>query len=430
MTEHQKNLHHTASGAAAAPLSSQASTLTHCRTCGSKNLMLFLPMGNHPPANAFVRPNQRDTPQPAFPLNSQSCLDCGLIQVADQIPPGFFSDYLYVPSGAETMHRHFAGLADVLSGLAGTGLMVDVGCNDGLMLGFANLNGSRTLGIDPAANLAVLAGEKGVSVHVDMFTPQTARDVVARHGEARVISTTNTFNHIGDLRSFMEAVGILLEETGTFVIEVPWGKEILETLEFDNIYHEHMSELSLLSIVRLGKATGFDVVDVTKLPVHGGSMRVFLRKTSQGVSPAPIVAEMLEEERAAGLLDRRGYEAFARNVEKLGRELKSLLGAIKMNDQSIAGYGAPAKGNTLLNHFGIGTDTIDFLVDRNPLKQGLYSPGAMIPILHPDAIREKKPDFLLVLAWNFFDEIREQLADYEAAGGRFIVPLPKLQILP
>lgn len=400
-----------------------ADTLMNCRCCGSDNLMLFLPMGNHPPANMFVRPADRDLPQPAFPLNAQSCLDCGLIQVADQIPAGFFEDYLYVPSGAITMHTHFAGLARVLEEKAQGGLIVDIGCNDGLMLGHAARNGARVLGIDPAANLSGLAEAQGVKVHVAYFGPATARIVRAKHGPAAVISTTNTFNHIGNLHDFMEGIDILLDEEGVFVIEVPWAREILNTDEFDNIYHEHMSELSLLSIVRLGQATGFSVVDVTKIPVHGGSMRVFLRRARLGDTPTPIVAEMIADEKASGLTDAASYRAFARRVEHIRTTLRARLAMLKAQGLTIAGYGAPAKGNTLLNYFGIGPETLDYLVDRNPLKQGLLSPGQLIPVLPPEVLVDRKPDCLLVLAWNFFDEIREQLADYEAAGGMFILPL-------
>ncbi|UWQ81878.1 class I SAM-dependent methyltransferase (plasmid) [Leisingera sp. S132] len=410
------------------------SVLTACRCCRSSNLMLVLPMGAHPPANMFVRPEDRARPQPAFALNAQACLDCGLLQVADQVPPDFFTNYLYVPSGAATMHSHFAELAQVAVARAGSGegagLIVDIGCNDGLMLSHANAQGGRTLGIDPAANLAVIAAERGVRVDTAFFNPETAARVRAAEGPARVITTTNTFNHIDDLHGFCTGVLALLEEDGTFIIEVPWGKTILETNEFDNVYHEHLSELSLLSIVRLGEAVGLDVVDVTRLPVHGGSMRVFLQPAALQADPAPVVAQMLEEERAAGLLRRESYEAFAGRVQDLGEVLTRILKGLKASGKSIAGYGAPAKGNTLLNYFGIGPETLDFLADRNPLKQGLYSPGMMIPVLGPEAVAERQPDYLLVLAWNFFDEIREQMAEFEARGGKFIVPLPSPRIIP
>ncbi len=392
--------------------------------------MLVLPMGDHPPANMFLRAEDRENPQPSFPLNTQACLDCGLIQVADQVPPDFFTDYLYVPSGAATMHTHFAELAQVVVDRSQGGLIVDIGCNDGLMLSHANALGGKTLGVDPAANLAVIAAERGVRVHTDFFNPQTARDLRATEGAAKVITTTNTFNHIDDLHGFAEGVLELLDDDGVFIIEVPWGKAILETNEFDNVYHEHLSELSLLSIVRLGQAVGLDVVDVTKLPVHGGSMRVFMQPSNLGIEPAPIVASMLDEEKAAGMTRRESYEEFADRVHELKDSLIGLLSDIKASGKTVAGYGAPAKGNTLLNYFEIGPDVLDFLVDRNPLKQGLYSPGMMIPVLAPDAVNERQPDYLLVLAWNFFDEIREQMSEFEARGGKFIVPLPMPRVIP
>lgn len=400
------------------------SIMQNCRACGSDRMFLFLPMGDHPPANMFVRPEDADKPQPAFPLNTQACLDCGMIQVADQIPDGFFRHYLYIPSGAATMHGHFEGLARVLTDRADDGMIVDIGCNDGLMLGFANRMGAKTLGIDPAANLAEKAAQNGVQVHVAYFSPETADEVRAQHGPAQVISTTNTLNHIGDLVGFMDGIQRLLADDGWFVIEVPWGREIVATNQFDNVYHEHLSEMSLRSLVKLSERTGMKVVDVTRLPVHGGSMRVFIRKASAAAEPSAEVVQMLAAEDEAGMNDTPAFEAFATRAHAVGEALRNLLADLKAEGASIAGYGAPAKGNTLLNFFDIGPETLDYLVDRNPLKQGLLSPGKRIPIHDPSVIADNPPDYLLVLAWNFFDEIRTQLADYEAAGGRFILPLP------
>lgn len=405
-------------------MSTRPSTLERCRACGSDQMMLFLPMGNHPPANMFVRPEEADAPQPAFPLNTQACLGCGMIQVADQIPDGFFTHYLYVPSSARTMHGHFEGLARVLTDLADGGLIVDIGCNDGLMLSFANAMGAQTLGVDPAANLAETAEAAGVRVHVAYFNPGTAAELRAAHGPAKVISTTNTLNHIGDLHGFTRGVRDLLSDDGWFVVEVPWGLDILRTNEFDNVYHEHMSEMSLLSVSRMAEAEGMCVVDVTYLPVHGGSMRVFMRKDDAAGQPSAEVMRMLAAEDAAGMTRAETFAEFAGRVEDIGTALRDLLAGLKAQGKSIAGYGAPAKGNTLLNYFGIGPETLDFLADRNPLKQGMLSPGMQIPIHDPSVIAERRPDYLLVLAWNFFDEIREQLKDYEAAGGKFILPLP------
>jgi len=399
--------------------------LTACRCCQSQNLFCFLPMGLHSPANMFIRPADASVPQPAFPLDAKICLDCGLIQVADQIPPGFFEHYLYVPSGAATMHGHFAGLAEVLTRRAKGGLIVDIGCNDGLMLAAANGLGARTLGIDPASNIAVLARERGVEVLEAYFTPETADRIVAEHGRAAVISTTNTFNHIGDLHAFMDAISRLLADDGTFVIEVPWAAKILEGNQFDNIYHEHVSELSLLSIKKLVNFFAMDVVDVDRLPVHGGSMRVFIQRMAPGTMPTDAVFDMLSDEREAGLTDQQTWVEFAGRIESIRDRLTRMIDQLRADGLTVAGYGAPAKGNTLLTYFGLGPDRIDFLVDRNPLKQGLLSPNTLIPVKPPEAIEEERPDVLLVLAWNFLDEILDQQKAFAARGGRFLVPLPE-----
>ncbi|SFG67894.1 Putative zinc binding domain-containing protein [Palleronia marisminoris] len=403
--------------------------LTQCRCCLSEDLYCFLPLGLHSPANMFIRPDQADQPQPTFPLDAQVCLGCGLVQVADQIPAGFFEHYLYVPSGAETMHTHFAGLAAALEKRAQGGLIVDVGCNDGLMLAAAKAQGSRTLGIDPAENIAAMARDRGIEVFNDYFTPATARFVAMRYGRAEVISTTNTFNHIGDLHAFMEAVATLLTEQGTFVIEVPWGLKILEGNQFDNIYHEHVSELSLLSIRKLVEHFDMDVVDVERLPVHGGSMRVYIRRVACGERPSAEVGAMLAEEEAAGMTARQTWQAFAERVAEIRTTLLKMIDDARSEGLTVAGYGAPAKGNTLLTYFGIGPDRVSFLVDRNPLKQNMLAPGSGIPVKSPDAIQTERPDILLVLAWNFLDEILEQQRDFAARGGKFIVPLPQPRLI-
>lgn len=405
------------------------SSLDRCRACLAPDPYLFLAMGDHPPANMFVRQEESGAAQPSFPLNAQVCLHCGLIQVADQIPPDFFRHYLYVPSGASSMHTHFRELADVLAQRSGDGMIVDIGCNDGLLLSACNDLGCRTLGVDPAANIAEMAAARGVDVHVAYFGPDSARQLRAEREAPRVIVTTNTFNHIGDLHSFMEGVSTYLAEDGTFVLELPWAKDLIEKNEFDTIYHEHVSEFSLLSLVKLGAFFDLRVVDVTRLWVHGGSMRVFMRRKAMGDTPAPIVQQMLDEEMAAGMLEPETYDLFARRIGAVRQDLLAMLADLKAQGLKIAGYGAPAKGNTLLNYFGIGPAQLDFLIDRNALKHDRLSPGMKIPIRSTDAIAQEHPDVMLVLAWNFFDEIREQQADFLAQGGRFIVPLPQPRLV-
>lgn len=404
-------------------------TLDHCRACLAPDPHLFLPMGDHPPANMFVRAEEVDEEQPAFPLNTQACLECGLIQVADQIPADFFRHYLYVPSAAASMHTHFGELATALRERAEGGLIVDIGCNDGLLLTACNALGCQTLGVDPAANIAEMARERGVDVHLAYFNPDTAAELRESRGAAKVIVTTNTFNHIGDLHDFMRGVEILLAEDGTLVLELPWARDLLHHNEFDTVYQEHLSEFSLLSLVKLGKFFDMQVTDVTRLWVHGGSMRVFMRRFSQGDVPKPIVQQMLEEERADGMLESTTYDQFSDRVDGIRDKLHAMLSELKGQGLKIAGYGAPAKGNTLLNYFKIGPEHLDFLVDKNPLKQNLYSPGMKIPVRETSAIAEEQPDILLVLAWNFFDEIKEQQAEFLARGGRFLVPLPEPSIV-
>lgn len=399
--------------------------MTRCRACLAASPHVFLPMGDHPPANSFVRSEDVLKEQPVYPLDTQVCLECGLIEVEDQVPEGFFEHYLYVPSGATLMHTHFGELAAILEKQAGGGLVVDIGCNDGLLLSACNKLGCRTIGVDPAANLAEIAATRGVEVDVGYFTADAGARLADKYGKASVIVTTNTFNHIGDLHDFMAGVVRWLAEDGTFVIEVPWAKNLLAGNEFDTVYHEHVSEFSLLSLAKLGAFFGLDVVDVHRLGVHGGSMRVFLKRASTGTKATPAVAEMLAEERDAGMLAVETYAAFADRVEQVRGELIGMLAELKRAGKTIAGYGAPAKGNTLLNYFRIGPETLDYLVDKNALKQGLYSPGMKIPIRSLDALEEERPDVLLVLAWNFFDEIRLQQSDFAAHGGQFLVPLPR-----
>lgn len=406
------------------------STLATCRACLAPEPYQFMAMGAHSPAQMLIRPEDKDRPQPAFPLNPQVCLECGLVEIADQIPADFFRHYLYVPSGAALMHSHFADLADVLVARADGGLIVDIGCNDGLLLAACNARGGKTLGIDPAANIAELAQERGVEVEVEYFDAATAHRLRAERGPAKVIVTTNTFNHIGDLHSFMEGIVALLADDGAFVIEVPRAKELIDHCEFENLYHEHVSEFSLLSMVRLGEFFDLEVSDVHRLPhIHGGSMRVFLTRKSAADEIQPIVREMLDEEAAGRMLEAATYDRVAERADEMGRTVRGMLDALKAQGKTIAGYGASARGATLLTYFGIGTQYLDYIVDKNPLKQGLFSPNMRIPIRPVEALEADRPDVLFVLAWNFFDEIRAQNAEFEASGGQFLVALPEPRLV-
>ena len=406
--------------------------MTTCRTCKSDRLYLFLPLGEHPLANGFLREDQLDEPEARFPLDVHVCLDCGLIQVADQIPAEYFRQYVYIPSSADAMHGHFAGLAESLAErflASADDLTIDIGCNDGLFLSFLHERGDRTLGIDPARNIAELARDKGIEVVTEYFTPELARMIREEHGPAKIVVTTNTFHHIGDLDPFTLGVTLLLADDGVFVVEVPHAGDLVEQNEFDGVYHEHVSQHTVKSFVDHFRLFGLEVFDVERLEIHGGSIRVFARRATNGRVPAPVVGEWLGEEERRGLFSASTYDAFRARVERNRGELLKILSELKADGRRIVGYGASARGNTLLNYYGIGTETLDYIVDRNPLKQGLYSPGMHIPVEGAERLAQDDPDYVLVIAWNFADEIAEQQQDFLGRGGRFIVPIPEPRIV-
>lgn len=406
--------------------------MTTCRTCKSNNLYLFLPLGDHPLANGFLRPEQLPEQEARFPLDVHVCLDCGLIQVADQVPAEYFRHYVYIPSSADAMHGHFAGLADVLAHRfleSNDALTVDIGCNDGLFLSFLHSRGARTLGVDPARNIAELARERGIEVVTEYFTPELARQIREEHGPAKIVVSTNTFHHIGDLDPFTLGVTLLLDDDGVFVVEVPHALDLVEQNEFDGVYHEHVSQHTVKSFVDHFRLFGLEVFDVERLDIHGGSIRVFARPSTNGAAPAPVVDGWLREESRRGLLVATTYDAFRDRVERIRGELLKILGELKADGKRIVGYGASARGNTLLNYYGIGPETLDYIVDRNPLKTGLYSPGMHIPVEGPERLAADDPDYVLVIAWNFADEIARQQNAYLERGGRFIVPIPEPRIV-
>lgn len=403
--------------------------LTQCRACDSENLYTYLPLGDHPAANAFVREADRDIPDSLYPLDTIACLDCALIQVADPLPPDFYVDYVYVPSGSTTMPVHFSALAKKFRQSLVTEdgqIVMDIGCNDGLLLAACKDEGMAVLGIDPSANIAELARAKGVEVFNEYFTAESAQRVRDEYGPAQVIVTTNTFNHIDNLHGFMDGVAELLADDGTFVIEVPQALTCVTLNEFDTVYHEHLSVLSAASVAALGKPVGLQIVDLEELPIHGGSMRFYLRR---GGTPTDAVRAFMDRESEAGLFERQTYTDHAARVQKIRADLMALLDKLQAEGKRIAGYGAPAKGNTLLNYYGIGPDRLEFVADRNELKHGRLTPGMRIPVVSPDRISETQPDYLLMLAWNFRDEIIGQQQAFLEAGGKFIIPIPEVEIV-
>ncbi len=400
-----------------------------CRACKHPDVFMYLPLGLHPPANAFLRADQLNQQELAYELDTHVCLNCGLVQIPDQIPAGFFEHYLYIPSASDTMQRHFADFASRIREKFlsdSESLLVDIGCNDGLFLSSAHGMGIRTLGIDPAANIADLARQKGLNVVTRYFGAETAATVLAAHGPAKVIVTTNTLNHVDDLHGFMKGIDTLLANDGVFVVEVPQALTFVEHNEFDTIYHEHLSVFSVKSLVELYGFFGMSIFDIENLDVHGGSMRVYARR---GPEEPSTVRAWLERESGAKLFDPGTYQRAAKQAANIRDTLVRLLDRIKTENKRVAGYGAPAKGNTLLNFCRVGPERLDFLVDRNSLKHGLFSPGMHIPIVGPERLVADPPDYLLLLAWNFADEIIRQQSEFRDRGGKFILPIPEPKVI-
>lgn len=403
-----------------------------CRTCKRDRLYLFLPLGRHPLANGFLTEEQLSEDEPLFALDAHVCLACGLIQVADNVPPGFFRNYVYVPSVSDAMHSHFAGLADVMTREFVTSpdaLTVDIGCNDGLFLKGMRHRGARTLGIDPATNIVEMARETGLEIVNEYFTPSIAGHIREQHGPAAAIVTTNTFHHVDDLDSFTEGVTRLLDDEGVFVIELPHALDIVEQNQFDGVYHEHVSQFTVKSLAELADRSSLEVFRVDKLPVHGGSIRVFIQRSGNRRVVAPSVAEWIRKEGEKGLFERATYDGFSLRVDSIRKRLLDLIVSLKERQNKIVGYGSSARANTLLNYFGIGRQFLDYIVDRNVLKHGLYTPGMRIPVFPVERLLEDRPDYVLVLAWNFADEIIRQQAEFRAGGGRFLIPIPDPRLI-
>jgi SAM-dependent methyltransferase len=387
----------------------------------------FLDLGVQPLANRYVEAAERGRPEPAFPLHAYACLDCALIQVPNRVPAEFFRHYLYVPSAAEGLRRHFAALADRLTDEAcvpARGYLVDIGCNEGVLLFACAERGLRVVGVDPARNLIARVRAAGIEVVGEYFGVEVGRALRARHGCASAITTTNTFNHIDDLHGFVRGVRDLLAEDGMFIVEVPHGADLLERNEFDTIYHEHLSEFSVRSIVELYRACSLEVYDVEALAVHGGSMRVWGQHAGGPRRTTAAVTQWLAEEETRGLFAPATYDAFRGRVEALRETLQAQIAALRAQGKRVAAYGAPAKGMTLLAYCGLGPAEIAYVVDRSALKQGRFTPGTGIAIVPPERIATDPPDVLLVLAWNYLDEIAAQQADFIRRGGRFLVPIP------
>lgn len=401
----------------------------NCRACKGTDLHKFLDLGEMPIPNGFRDPYDK-SPEIKYPLAVNVCKTCWMVQLTHVVSPEImYKNYSYIPSTSKTMLEHFERLARGVifkSKLAPDDLVLDIGSNDGTLLSFFKDNGHRVLGIDPASNLSQVARKKGINTIDDLFSSKLARELVDCKLKPKAITATNVFAHVDDLNDFCDGISALLHPDGFFVVEVPYLPDLICGNEFDTIYHEHLSYFSLTPLINLFRAHDLIIVDVEKILVHGGSVRVFAVKENRWYSQYESVGKTLQEETAFNHIET--FDAFAGRVEAIRLGLMSTLDHIKAQDQRIIGYGAPAKGNVLLNYCGIGPDILDYIVDSIPQKQGKRTPGTSIPIESEWYLEVDDPDYALLLAWNFKEEILEKQKEFRANGGKFIIPIPNVSI--
>lgn len=404
-----------------------------CRGCDGRRLFKFLELGPTPLANSFLNGPEQFAAEQSYPLDVYFCEDCSLVQLLDVIDPELlFRDYIYVTGTSDTIAAHNRGyaetVADVLR-LTPDELVVEVASNDGSLLKQFRDRGVRTLGIEPARNIARLARNDGIDTVNEFFTLEIATRVRDSHGPAKAMIGNNVFAHVDDARGFLSAGKSLAAPDGLIIIEVPYLGHLLDRLEFDTIYHEHLCYFSITALMHLYRSVGLSIIRLDPMPVHGGSIRIYAGHREKHPEHAQDVVAIGARERAQGLADPARYQRFADEVRATRQKLLETLHGIVRRGETVAGYGAPAKGNTLLNYCGISTDLLPYTVDKNPMKVGLYTPGMHIPVQAVAALLERQPDFLLILAWNFADEIIRQQREYQARGGRFIVPIPRPRIV-
>jgi hypothetical protein len=404
-----------------------------CRLCGAELTTTFVDLGMSPPCETYLLPEELDRMERFFPLHVRVCDSCLLVQLPEYVSAEdiFGDEYAYFSSYSDSWVQHAADyVATTVDrlGLDGDSFVVEVASNDGYLLQHVVSRGIRCLGIEPADNVAAAAVAKGVPTEVSFLGEKIGADVAARHGRADLVAANNVFAHVPDIVDFAKGLRELVADHGQVTIEIPHLLRLIEHREYDTIYHEHFSYLSLLTMQRVLAAAGLTVVDVEELASHGGSLRTWSMPTEHAVEPSQEVTRVLTLEEAAGLHTLEGHAGFAKAVAEVRNGLLSFLIGASREGKRVVAYGAPGKGNTLLNHCGIRADLLEFSVDRNPYKHGRFLPGTHIPIHPIETLDDARPDYVLIMPWNLRREISEQLAHVREWGGRLVVALPRLEV--
>jgi SAM-dependent methyltransferase len=405
-----------------------------CRFCGHALQTTFVDLGMSPLCQTHIEPQQLNSMEPFFPLHAWVCERCFLVQLEEYVTPAdIFSEYAYFSSFADSWVEHarkYSVLMRERFGIDRDSLVMEIASNDGYLLQHFVAAAVPVLGIEPAANIAKVAQDKGIRTEVCFHGRTSADKIVAKYGQADLLLGNNVLAHVPDLNDFVAGMKRLLKPTGVITMEFPHLQRLMEQNQFDTIYHEHFSYFSFFTVEQVFAAHGLTLFDVDELSTHGGSIRIYARHEQDDSKPVTGRAQQLRaRELALGFNRLQTYQDFAEQVKSTKRKILSLLIELKDRGSSIVGYGAPGKGNTLLNYCGIRTDLLSYTVDRNPYKQGKYTPGTHIPILSPDRIRDTRPDYVFILPWNLKDEISAQMSFVRGWGGKFIVPIPEPHIL-
>ncbi len=406
---------------------------SHCRSCGATLEHTFVDLGMSPLANSYIKPEQLGRMEPFYPLHVYVCAKCVLVQLEQfSSPHDIFSDYAYFSSFSDSWLAHAKTYVDMITDrfrLDHNSKVVEIASNDGYLLQNFVARGIPVLGVEPAANVAEVAKKKGINTTVAFFGEKTAVDLCADGWSADLIIGNNVLAHVPDLNDFVEGLKVLLKPTGLITMEFPHLLQLMEQNQFDTIYHEHFSYFSFLAVEQVFARHGIKLFDVEELPTHGGSLRIYGCHEEDSAKPIGSRArELKSREEAAGFGRLDHYLSFGPQVETTKRKLLSFLISARQAGKRVVGYGAPAKGNTLLNYCGVRTDLLDYTVDRSPHKQGHFLPGVHIPIYTPEQIRQTRPDYLLILPWNLREEVMQQMAYIREWGGHFVVPIPEVKI--